>query len=411
MIYKLAIDNEKQSLINSNYAYTDNRIDCLYIKRYYRIDIDNIKMLTLFNPTIFGLNTIKEGNNDNMSTLADKLNAKKSTIASGISNPINANNGSLQSKLLKGKLTSNKSALEKADLTSNKFAEVESLRQSIKTMQTDIINLQSEVVDFSKLALENNAFIAIISKDNKSILNAINALHGKFASNKVTFENDNQKVITRKASPGSANNGINSIASQNLNEDAYQGFYEHFKGYFLHKFAKDSRCIHLAIFKAFIDQIDFASLQSINNSCRISWSQYKTDNSNQMVFAPGSMELAITSLIQTGIDFDLIKDFSPIIDNKSKPEIIKAINDKFADSNSHSDNNEVKGIVKDFAYWANLLKVDISIIQECIASLKDKDNSTYPLIKEYISESSGNTAIDNDIECFIEYLDSADFAG
>jgi hypothetical protein len=389
MEYQVAMDFEIQSLLKSNYDYFDNRIDCISIKRYYKINDHTFKMLTLFSPNDNGLNTIIERNNDNMSTLADKLNAKKSTIASGISNPINANNGSLQSKLLKGKLTSNKSAIEKADLTSNKFAEVESLRQSIKTMQNDIINLQSEVVDFSKLALENNAFIAIIGKDNKSILNAINSLHGKIASNKTTIDNGNQKVITRKNADSNDNIQVNSIESQNLDNEAYQALYEHFKGYFNHKFAKSGTCNKLNDFKFYINGIDFSNLNTIDKSARVIWQLFKVNNDNQMIYAPNSMKLAIESLTKLGTDFDLIKDTSP-------------------DSN---DNIQVKGIVKDFAYWANLLKVDILIIQESIAALKDKDNNTYPLIKEYISESSGNKSNDNDMQCFIEYLDSADFAG
>jgi hypothetical protein len=383
MEYQVAMDFEIQSLLKSNYDYFDNRIDCISIKRYYKINDYTFKMLTLFSPNDNGLNTIKEGNN-NMS-LSEKLAAKKAS-ASSISNPINANNGSLQSKLLKGKLTSNKSAIDKADLTSNKFAEVESLRQSIKTMQNDIINLQSEVVDFAKLALENNAFISIISKDNKSILNAINSLHGKLASNKVTIDNGNQKVITKKAN---TDNTVNSIQSQNLDNDAYQALYEHFKGYFNHKFAKSGTCNKLNDFKFYINGIDFSNLNTIDKSARVIWQAYKSNNNNQMIFAPNSLKLAIESLIKLGTDFDLIKDTSP----------------------NSSDNMQVNSPVKDFAYWSTLLNVDISIIQECIASLKDKDNSTYPLIKEYLSESSGNTAIDTYIDEFIKYLDSADFAG
>jgi hypothetical protein len=321
--------------------------------------------------------------------LADKLNAKKA-IASGInSNPINANNGSLQNKLLKGKLTSNKSAIDKADLTSNKFAEVESLRQSIKTMQTDIVNLQSEIVDFSKLALENNAFIAIIGKDNKSILNAINSLHGKLASNKVTIDNGNQKVITKKAN---TDNTVNSIQSQNLDNEAYQALYEHFKGYFNHKFAKSGTCTKLNDFIFYINGIDFSNLNTIDKSARVIWQAYKVNNDNSMIYAPNSMKLAIESLIKLGTDFDLIKDINP----------------------NSNDNIQVNSPVKDFAYWSTLLNVDTSIIKECIDILKTdniKDDSTIGLIKEYISESSGNKSNDNDIQCFIEYLASANFAG
>jgi hypothetical protein len=392
--------NQYQSAIESNqhyldmgYHYFDNRIDCLYIKRYYQIDDNTFDMISIFNPTQYGINQINE--RYEIMNLSEKLKAKS---ASAIN--INESNGnaSLKDKLskssttLKGKLIANKSVLDKADLTVNKFAEVESLKDKIETMSIDIVNLQSELKDFAKLALENNAFLATIGKDNKSILNAINSLHGKLASSKIesTIDNGNQKVITRKA----IDKPIESIASQNLDNESYQALYEHFKGYFNHKFAKSGKCNKLNEFKFYINGIDFANLNTIDKSARVQWQAFKNDNDNQMIYAPNSMKLAIESLIKLGTDFDLIKN---------------------TDMNS-SDNIEVKSEVKDFAYWSNLLQVPLSVIQECISALNDNDikaDSTKGLIMDHLKDASlldKDDSLTMDINSFIEYLSNTNFS-
>jgi hypothetical protein len=221
-------------------------------------------------------------------------------------------------------------------------------------------------------------------------------LHGKLASNKIASDTSkpiaDNKVITRKAID---NNNIISIASQNLDNDSYLALYEHFKGYFTHKFCKSNDCNKLDEFKFFINGIDWNSLQSIDDSARSIWQEYRSNNGN-MLFAPNSMKLAISSLIKLGNDFDLIKDN----DIKS------------------SDNIKVNSEVKDFNYWANLLQVDISIIKECISCLKDndiKDDSTKGLIAEYLQDSTLSDETDSvfhgNIESFIEYLASTNFAG
>ena len=407
-----------QSAIESNqyyqdmeYPYFDNRIDCLYIKRYYQIDDNTFDMISIFNPTQYGIETIKERYNS-MNSLSQKIAAKKAS-ASSIDNPLNANNASLQSRIADKKTIEKKQSLnDQSALNAQKFYEVSELKNKIEQYGIDIVNLNNTIAELSKVVYENNSLLAILSKDIKSNLNATNSLHGRFANigNNANIKADNkgnndQKVITRKAINTDSNV---FLIDQNLNDESYQGFYEHFKSYFNHKFAKNSKCIHLDIFKTFCNPIDFQSLQSINDSCRISWQDYRTQTS-EMIFAPGSMALAITSLIKTGKDFDLIKDYSPIIDKKAKPEVVKAINDEFADSSTHSDNNECKSEVKDFAYWSTLLNADISIIQECVSALKDKDDNTYPLIKEHLNANSKDI-IDTDIDSFIDYLDNSSFA-
>ena len=135
--YQSAIESN-QHYLNMEYPYFDNRIDCLYIKRYYQIDDNTFDMISIFNPTQYGINQIKE-RYESMN-LSEKLKAKS---ASAIN--INESNGnaSLKDKLskssttLKGKLIANKSVLDKADLTVNKFAEVESLKDKIETMSID----------------------------------------------------------------------------------------------------------------------------------------------------------------------------------------------------------------------------------------------------------------------------------
>jgi hypothetical protein len=370
------------------YPFFESRIDCLYINRYYQINDNTFDMIKIFKPTINGLIQLNE--RKNTMDLKAKLATKK---GNGID--INASNGnqSLSARLQANKSNgiANKSVMNKADLTANKFAEVENLRQTIKQQSIDIINMQTDIKDLCKVIIENNAFIGTIAKDQKSILNAINTLHGKLASNKIESNaskpiTDN-KVINRKAID---NDNIISIASQNLDNDSYLALYEHFKGYFNHKFAKSNQCNKLNEFKFFINGIDFASLQSIDDSARAIWQAYRSDNGN-MLFAPNSMKLAIKSLIKLGNDFDLIKDN----DIKS------------------SDNIKVNSEVKDFKYWANLLQVDISIIKECIDILKTdniKDDTTKSLLIEYLQENSNEYTM-QDINEFISYLESTNFAG
>jgi hypothetical protein len=131
-------------------------------------------------------------------------------------------------------------------------------------------------------------------------------------------------------------------------------------------------------------------LQSIDDSARSIWQEYRSNNGN-MLFAPNSMKLAIKSLIKLGNDFDLIKDN----DIKS------------------SDNIKINSEVKDFNYWANLLQVDISIIKECIDILKTdniKDDTTKSLLIEYLQENSNEYTM-QDINDFISYLENTNFAG
>ena len=387
------LTKESQSLMDIKYPYFDNRIDCLYIKRYYQINDNTFNMISIFNPTEYGINQINERKQDTMNNLKAKLEAKK---ASAIN--INESNGnaSLKDKLSRGKLIANKSAIEKSDMTLNKFAEVESLKDKIETMSIDIVNLQSELVDFSKLALENNAFLATIGKDNKSILNAINSLHGKLASGKVESKtsaiDNSQKVVTRKKESGIISKWY-SIEEQNLTDDNYLALYEHYLTYFNHKFDKSKTANKLESFKLFINGINWSNLQSIDTSAREIWQAYRTDTS-KMLFAPNSMKLAIDSLKKLGNDFDLIKDS----DTKS------------------IDNIQVNSEVKDFNYWSQLLSVDISIIKESIDILKTddiKDDTTKSLIKEYLQDNStlsNDMTLDNSIESFIDYMETTNFS-
>lgn len=389
--YQLARESN-QYYLDMKYPYFDNRIDCLYIKRYYEINDNTFDMITIFQPTLYGLQTIKQMKGFNTMDLKAKLAAK---LGNGKID-INASNGNLS---LKDKLNQsnkniiNQSAINKADMTANKFAEVEALRQSIKDHGVDIINLQNDISQLTKVVMESNAFCATLAKDQKSILNAINALHGKLASNKIAGNGNadqNQKVITKKADNKGITSNILSIADQNLDNDSYQGLYEHFKTYFNHKFAKSSNADMLPEFKLFINGIDWNNLQSIDDSCRSIWQAYRADNGG-MLFAPNSMKLAIESLNKLGNDFDLIKD-----SNIESP-----------------DNVKVNSEVKDFNYWSQLLNVDIAIIKECVSCLKDsniKDDSTKQLLIEYIQESSNGYEM-QDINEFIKYLETSNFAG
>lgn len=412
-----------QSILDRNYSYFDNRIDSLYIKRYYQINDNTFKMLTLFNPSDYGIEQLKENERSQIiMALQDKINASRKVETkkvSGLKAKINAsrkvdNNPDMQS------------FNDKSQINIDKFIQVENLNKNIMVL-TEKIDSQGQLIaelmqDFSaisKLIVENNQYAVQSAKDSKSCLNAINAIHGKFANignfidlrkndtNK-GIQSDSQKVITRKK-PDNHNQAL--IVNESMDNEGYQGFYEHFKSYFSHKFAKSNQCDNLDIFKTFINPIDFYSLQSINDTTRKSWQDYRSETS-QMIFAPGSMELCLQALIKTGIDFDLIKDFSPIIDSKCKPEILKRLNSEFASNESYQDTNITNSEIKDFKYWARVLQVDISIIKECIDSLKDRDDKTLILCKEYIVDKSSLNEFELvELDDFIDYLDNTNFAG
>lgn len=419
----LSAGASEQTLLDRIYPYSDNRIDCLFIKRYYQINDNTFKMLTLFNPSDYGIEQLKENERGlNIMALQDKINASRKVDnkkVSGLKAKINASR--------KVDNPDNQSFNDKSQINIDKFIQVENLNKNIMVL-TEKIDSQGELIaelmqDFSaisKLMIENNSYSVQSAKDSKSCLNAINAIHGKFANigNFIDYrkndttnkgnQSDNQKVITRKKTD---NHKQALIINESMDNEGYQGFYEHFKSYFSHKFAKSNQCDNLDIFMTFINPIDFYSLQSINDTTRKSWQDYRSDTS-QMIFAPGSMELCLQALIKTGIDFDLIKDFSPIIDNKCKPEILKRLNSEFASNESYQDTNIANTEIKDFKYWANALQVNISIIKECIDSLKDKDDKTLTLCKEYIVDKSSLNEFElTELDDFIDYLDNTNFAG
>jgi len=372
----LSANDERQDLLKSDYPYFDNRIDCLSIKRYYRINDNTFKMVTLFNPTEFGINQLKERNKITMG-IKEKLQAINS--GNGNAKPINA--VSLKDKVKE------KSFNEKSDLNLNKFAEVETLRQTINDQSVLIQDLINDIKDLSKCIYENNSLIAIIGKDQKSCLNAINALHAKSINTAKTDKKDpainNQKVITRKA-----NNKGSFLTDQSIDQDTYQGIYEHFKGYFNHKFAKSGKADQLPEFIFFINGIDFSNGDTIDQSCRAIWQSYRADN-NSMLFAPNSMKLAIDSLIKTGKDLDLIKG-SNKLDQSKNPTI-----------------------VKDFEYWANLLQVDKPIIAEIVSLIKAEKltDTTKGLIIEHLQDHCND--LDkvkvSHIDEFMEYLNNTNF--
>ncbi len=398
MIYKMAKGNDKLDLINSDIPFMENRIDCLSVNRYYQIDNDLTYYFKMASPNEFGLAKLNQNQMKGQKTmdLKAKLQAKKQ-MAKGNDIAIN-NNASKGQKAMDLKARfKQQSAMDKAELNINKFAEVSELRETIKQQSIDIIGLQNEIKDLSKVLFENNNLIAIIAKDLQSNLKAFNGLHPKIDSlikgNAIASPSVNTiaspSVITRKAdqSKALASPSVNtvSIANQGLDQESYQGLYEHFKTYFNHKFAKSSKADQIAEFIFFINGIDFASPDTIDTSTRAIWQEYRNNNNNAMLYAPGDMKFAVECLIKLASDFDLM----------ASPEMA---------------NSKVNSEVINFDFFSKLLALDKSFIQE-IASLLHSEGfnpMTKSLIIDHIKDNAKQANKASDIESFIDWIKIAD---
>ena len=340
-----------------------------------------------------------------------KVIMNKSLLKSKIENSTNGNPLAARKTQLSNPFAARKaqSFNDQSQVNVQKFAYVEAMRDELKQQGILIANLIDEIQSISKVCFENNSLLAITAKNTQSALNAINAMHGKFAVSNAPAISNAPAVINRK---GNAPIDISGLLSENLPDNEYQAIYELFKSFFNHKFAKESRCIHLNHFKYFANGINFYSLQSINDTARANWQSYRTEN-NSMLYAPGSMELAITSLIETGKALELVFNFAPIIDSKAKPESIAAINSKFADATliDKSSDNQESTIVKDFAYWSKILSVPLEVIKHCV-NFEDDINldTSKELIKGYIIDESNGNDIGNGLNDFIDYLSRTNFA-
>lgn len=395
MIYKMAKGNDRLDLINSDIEFMENRIDCLSVNRYYKIDNDLTIYFKMASPNEFGLAKLKQSKQTKGQKTMDlkaKLQAKKQ-LAKGNDIAINNNASKGQKTMdLKAKFK-NQSAMNKAELNINKFAEVSELRETIKQQSIDIVNLQSDIKDLSKVLFENNNLLAIIAKDLQSNLKAFNGLHPKIDSlikgNAIaspaikTMASPEVKTIKAK-DKAIASPAMVSIESQGLDQDSYQGLYEHFKAYFNHKFAKSSKADQLPEFIFFINGIDFASPDTIDQSARAIWQEYRANN-NAMIFAPNSMKLAIDSLIKLGNDFDLM----------ASPDMA---------------NSQVNSEVIDFAFFSKLLALDISYIKEIASLLKSEgyNEMTKGLIIDHIKDNAKQENKASDIEGFIDWIKIAD---
>ena len=443
MKYKKAMADKIKDLMQSTIPYKQYRVDCLTSQRYYLINDNEQIYFNYFDPNKYGIDKLqkKEGI-QTMTDLASKLNSIKgngsndqsSNGSNDLASKLNANKKGSGSNDLASKLigSSKDSAINKADMNINKIAEIESLRSDILSMQ-DTIKDQGVLIadcinainDLFKLTQENNTILAIIGKDQKSTLKAINAnnaLIGKNPNIKGSGSNDqsDQVVINRKnhsTFKPSNNQGSKvkaMIIDSNPSNDQYQQIYEIFKGYFNHKFAKSSKADQLDHFKVFIDLIDFYSLQSINDSARQSWQEYRSSN-NAMIFAPGSMTLCITSLIQLGSDLDYTKDLAPIIDKKADQAKIAEINNQFADSTltDQTTDNQAPSKVKDFDYWKDLLSIaDKKIIADCVSLLKIQklnEGNTKEVIRDHLIDNTTGSITDQQLNDFYSYLDQTNF--
>jgi len=372
------------AMINHLIPYAESRIDCFSVNQYFKNELNEIIIHRIFNPTIYAdLNQMK----GKIMSLKDKLNASKNV------NPITANaNNQLQKSSLAAKLASKDSVISEASMTAEKFAQVEALRQEIKNLQLDTVNMQSDIEALTKVIMECNQFTASTAKDIKSTLNAVNSLHGNFAKILPTMaivDSNPDTIINRKQhSKLTAKTSEFKSVIEGLEQGEVQALYELFKSQFNHKFAKSSKADKLSEFSFFINGIDFTSLDTIDATTRAQWQAFKNANNNQMIFAPNSMKLAVKSLIAIGNDLDLIAD------------------------NSVSD-SKVNTEVKDFAYWSSQYGIaDKSIISEVVDLVKQEglNNKTSSLIAEYLNENSVNDLSGVNHGDFFTYLKTSKFA-
>jgi hypothetical protein len=430
MKYIQARASDQKTLLNSNLDPKRSRIDCFTVNLYFKVDDYQTYYFKIFDPTIYGINQLKEkdinimptlneklgiltGNSNQGNDLAAKLAAKKTG---------NSNQGNdLAAKLKDKKPTFN----DQSEMNTEKFFQVEQLRETISNQSVLIQDLINRFLDLEKVAIENNSLIAVLSKDQKSTLNAVNSLAAKFKdpiikADKASDQNNDQVIINRKqhaiAKPA---NPINTpqlflLFNECQQDQDYQGIYNLFKKYFSHKFAKSSKADQLPDFIEFGSTIDLYSLQSINDTCRLAWQNYRSKY-DRMVFAPGSMELAITSLIQVAIDLEYLQDKTPIVDKKAKPEKINAINEKFADPSliDNTKDNKQPSVVKDFKYWSNALTISIEVIRDIIALIKNK-GTTPEVMEVIIDHCIENSKVDIDgsdqLAEFYDYLKETNFA-
>ena len=212
-------------------------------------------------------------------------------------------------------LKSNKGIIDKkSEVTLQKLVEVEELKKMVKSqsiliegLKGDIAEQQKDIIRFSSAI---NNLQKIIEENNKLIVNL--SLKVKTSEFKTELPVNKTKPEAKTKPSNNSQYPIN-LETITLNE-----FYELFLKESDISFYGSKKPTYPETFESFITHIDNKTIESMNDSIRQYWGEYKKQNKNneekKYLFSPAAIPLAVKAMgrLLFGIEIEDFKDKKPI---------------------------------------------------------------------------------------------------